>query len=73
MTSGIPLGLALGSALFNVFVRDVNSEIGCSFSKFVDDTKLNELESRDGDLDNLENWAPGNLMRFNRAKSRSCS
>lgn len=58
MTSSIPWCLALGPVLFNVFVRDVNSEVGCTLSKIVDDTRLGiavkKLEWRDaihGDLD----------------------
>ncbi|PKU41659.1 rna-directed dna polymerase from mobile element jockey-like [Limosa lapponica baueri] len=53
----------LGTVLFNVFVRDMDSGIECTLSKFVDDTKLcgvvDMLEARDTiqrDLDRLERY-----------------
>jgi len=38
--SGIPQGLVLGPALFDVFVGDKGSGIDCTLSKFADNTKL---------------------------------
>ncbi|PKU46279.1 rna-directed dna polymerase from mobile element jockey- hypothetical protein [Limosa lapponica baueri] len=77
VTSGVPQGSVLGPALFNIFVRDMDSEIQCTFSKFADDTKLcgvvNTLEGRDviqRDPDRLERWACANLMKFNQAKCK---
>ncbi|GAB0206048.1 cAMP-dependent protein kinase inhibitor alpha [Grus japonensis] len=77
VTSGIPQGSVLGLALFNIFDGNVDSGIECTLSNFADNTKLHgvvdALEGRDviqRDLDRLERWACGNLMKFNKAKCK---
>ncbi|KAK4818496.1 hypothetical protein QYF61_014226 [Mycteria americana] len=67
------LGSILGPVLFKIFVRDMDSGIECTLSKFVVDTKMSG--AREGmpfqrDLDRLERWAYVNLMKFNKAKCK---
>ena len=67
----------LGPVLFNIYLCNMDSGIERTFSKFADDTKLNEaadmLEERDAiqrDLDRLERWAQANLMKIKKAKCK---
>ncbi|GAB0180611.1 triadin [Grus japonensis] len=75
--SGVPQGLVLGLALFNILVGDMDSGIECTLSKFADNTRLcgavNMLEGRDAiqrDLDRLERWACMNRMKLNEVKCK---
>ncbi|GAB0179941.1 mitochondrial enolase superfamily member 1 [Grus japonensis] len=77
VTSGIPQGLVLGPAPFNIFVSNTDSRIECTLSTFNNITKLcgvvDTLEGRDAiqrDLDRLERWARANRMKFNKAKCK---
>ncbi|PKU46677.1 rna-directed dna polymerase from mobile element jockey-like [Limosa lapponica baueri] len=77
VTSDDPEGSVMGPVLFNIFVRDMDSGIECTLSKFADDTKLrgmaDTLEGRDAiqmNLGRLEKWVCANLMKFNQAKCK---
>ncbi|KAJ7396801.1 hypothetical protein BTVI_141249 [Pitangus sulphuratus] len=75
--NGVSQGFVLGPVLFNIFISGTDSGIECTLSKFADVTKLsgtaNMPEGKDAiqkDLDRLKKWGHGNLMMFNKAKSK---
>lgn len=44
VTSGVSQGSVLRpTILFNIFISDIESEIECTFRKFVEDTKLYDV------------------------------
>jgi len=73
---GVPQGLVLGPALFNIFVGDMDSGIECTLSKFANNIRVMQsthwregMQSR-GTWTGLERWAHVNLKGFNKTKCK---
>ncbi|KAJ7416891.1 hypothetical protein BTVI_34378 [Pitangus sulphuratus] len=72
--TGIPQWSVLGSALFNIFVGDMDSGTEYTLNTLPTTPSccaVNMLEGRDAiqiDFDRFEWWAYANLMKFSKAK-----
>lgn len=74
-TSDVPRGSLLELLLFNVFLRDMDSGIKCTFSNLASDMELRDaakmLEGRGAiqrDLDKPDKWVHVNLIEFSKVK-----
>lgn len=77
VTSGIPQGSVLGPILFVVFINDLPDVVSCGIKLFADDSKaskqvktLEDCQSLQQDLTNLQDWADKWQMRFHPQKCK---
>ncbi|KAF4801485.1 hypothetical protein TURU_034590 [Turdus rufiventris] len=77
VTSGVPQELVLGLTLFNIFVGNMDNEVSAPSASSLmtpSSAAVNMMEGRNNaiqkDLNRLEKWANGNLMKFNKAKCK---
>lgn len=73
--SGVPHGSIQGPVLFNIFIHELDDGAERTLSKCANDTKLRGVAvTQEGhaaiqsNLDRVEKWADGNLMKFNKGK-----
>jgi len=66
-----------GKTTFNLFINDLDDGIKCTCSGPADNTELAGVDNALGscidiqrDLDRLEKWAGGSLMKFNNRKCK---
>ena len=72
-----PRGSVLGPVPFNIFINNWDDGAECGLSNFADDTQLEGVADKpegraviQRDLNGLEKWADGNLMKFNKGKCK---
>lgn len=77
VTSSAPQGPIWGSILFEIFISYLDYGEDCALSKFAGDTNQEIVaDMPEGcavfqrDVDSLEIWADGSLMKFNKAKCK---
>jgi len=79
VSSGVPQESTLGLILFSILLSDLNNETECTINKFAEDTKPRRVaDTPEGhadiqrDLNRLEKWPDGNLMKVNNFSNEKC-